>query len=252
VSTIHDSGSIQDPYYTTGAFHEHSSGAADAAFKVAQLVRLLRTQSEHHVPRLRRIADVGCGAGATTVELATALRGFGVDMVDGYDLHPGINELPDRENVCFQRVDFATVDVIPYDLVVLFDVVEHVPDPIGFLRSAGARGRLVALHFPLDKSMFNGLRGEWRKKLKQPGHLICLDIPGALSVAAMAGLRSIDYLTTPVFRAPSGALTRNQKLLNPVRRTLYAVSPYLLQATLGGVGLMLLARSLLGMQPEGR
>lgn len=237
------SGSWIDPYYSTGRFKAKSGGARDAAFKVAALQKLLA--ASRHVPSLfplHRIADVGCGSGATTFLLREMCEqaGYGDAHIDGYDVHPDIAGFAGSETVKFVQGDFCTADVPTFDLAVLFDVVEHVPAPAEFLRQVAARARFVALHIPLDDSIFSWLRNLPRQNLSHPGHLIVLDPASALNLLAMGGLRTLGFDYAPVFRAPSGLVGRAQRLLNLLRGPLYRLSPYLLQKTLGGVSLMVL------------
>ena len=238
------SGSWIDPYYSTGRFKAKSSGARDAAFKVSALKKLL--EASRDVPSLfplTRVVDVGCGAGATTFLLREMCvqAGDGDAHVDGYDVHPDIPGFADSETVKFVRGDFCTADVRPYDLAVLFDVVEHVPAPADFLRQVAARARFVALHIPLDDSIFSWLRNLPHQNLSHPGHLIVLNPASALNLLALGGLRTVGFDYAPVFRAPSGGVGRAQRLLNLLRVPMYRLSPYLLQKTLGGVSLMVLA-----------
>jgi len=237
-----------DPFYTSGQYFAHGSGSKDARFKVQQLEAILARNDPDRALNIRRVADVGCGTGATTVLMRDMLLKHGYDAaVAGYDIHPHIDDLPDQEGVTFHRQDFVTLSGESLDLVVLFDVIEHVTDPIGWLREVAQRTRLVALHIPLDASLMLGLRNLWLSNLKRPGHLIVLDVPQALNLLAFAGLRTVDYAYSPGFRAPSGQASTQAKLMFPLRAVLWRLSPYVLQSTLGGVSLTVLAWARAGM-----
>ncbi|RIK26940.1 MAG: hypothetical protein DCC55_39700 [Chloroflexi bacterium] len=163
-------------------------------------------------------------------------------FVKGYDIHPAMKHLSGGKNVSFHYADFThTEPSDKADLVIMFDVIEHVPGPLGFLRAVSERARFVALHIPLDDSWLLGMRNLWKRNLLHPGHLLVLNVSSAINLLTFSGLRVEDYSLTPVFRAPFGTETRSQRLLNPIRRVLYRISPYVLQRTLGGVSLMVLA-----------
>lgn len=234
-------GSIQDTYYTSGEFLAHSSGAADATFKVEQLIKVLAATPSLKPAAGDRVADVGCGAGETTRRLAAAFPGA---HIDGYDIHPQIDTLTPEDNIRFFRSDFCTIELeTPYDLSVLFDVIEHVPDPISFVKAVALRSRAVAFHIPLDDSSFVWLRNLMLPKLTHPGHLVALSPATALTLVALTGVRTRTFVYSPVFRAPTGRERGTQRLFNFARAVLYSISPYLTQRLLGGVSLMVVAET---------
>lgn len=237
--------SLIDPMYSKGHFWDKSSGHLDAPFKVKQFAALLRQNSGFLPVPVRKIADVGCGKGTTTHTLGDFFKdsaevGF---QVDGYDVHPKVEELSAGKNVRFIAGDFCSIAKDVYDLAVLFDIVEHVPDPIGFLKGVARFAGRLALLIPLDDVIFSWLRNLPKKKLNHPGHILVLDAPATLNLLAFSGLRVVDYSFVAVFRAPSGRETQRQRLLNPIREVLYRISPVLLQKTFGGVSMMVLAVS---------
>jgi len=241
-------GSWVDPYYSTGQFQDESDGFRDAAYKIVELQKLL--ESSRQFPSLfplSRVADVGCGSGHTTflLQAMCSQNGYGDNdiYIEGYDVHPAILNYQNNATVRFVRGDFCALDVPVFDLVVLFDVIEHIPAPVEFLRQVALRTRFVVLHIPLDDSIFSWLRNLPLENLRKPGHLLVMDSSTALNIVAMAGLRAMLFRFSPVFRAPSGSISRAQKLLNPLRTLLYYFNPYLLQKTLGGTSLMVLAAS---------
>jgi hypothetical protein len=126
-------------------------------------------------------------------------------------------------------------------LVTLFDVIEHVPAPIDFVKAVAQRSRLIGLHIPLDDSWNAAARDLFRSKVKDPGHLIFVDVAGALNVVALSGLRVLDYDYTFGFEAPSGRATRLARVAAPLRSTLARLNPWLMSKTLGGASLMVVA-----------
>lgn len=238
---MHD-GSIILPSYQSGTyFNTHEDPDQDSPFKAAAFEQLWNKIIARKPLRVTSYADVGCGGGATTVLIADGLarQGSELEHIAGYDISPHVLTLR-RQNVNFHFADFCCADET-YDLVTLFDVIEHVPDPITFLRSVADRCNFIGLHIPLDHSLVNCFFDRFSKRIQYPGHLVVLDAPMALNLIAMSGLWTLDYSYTFGYAAPSGTMTWMQRLAYPVRATMAKISPWLASRTVGGVSLMLVA-----------
>lgn len=230
-----------DDEYRSGAyFQDPARHAGDAVFKAARFVELLRRTLPPS--EISTFADVGCGSGAATIAVADGLShaGFRVTSVLGYDVSPHVGRL-EHPGVTFVHDDFASAGQV-VDLVTLFDVIEHVPDPVGFLRRVAARARYVGLHIPLDDSFNAAFRNLYRRKLSDPGHLVALDTAAALNLVAHAGIRTLDFDYVLGFEAPTQRGSLQARVAYPVRAALAALSPWLLAKTLGGASLMVIGR----------
>lgn len=87
----------------------------------------------------RWVLDAGCGEGYGAAMLArVARRVVGVDRAEAIAIATERYRLPQLE---FRRADLERLDEIEerFDLVVSFQVIEHLPDPTGFLRALAAR-----------------------------------------------------------------------------------------------------------------
>lgn len=88
-----------------------------------------------------RVADVGCGHGPSTVEMA---RQWPRTTVVGYDVHgPSVTvararaiEAGDPGNVSFHVADAAQIGPGPFDVVTFFDSLHDLGDPPAALRRA--------------------------------------------------------------------------------------------------------------------
>jgi SAM-dependent methyltransferase len=118
----------------------------------------------------RRLLDVGCGTG-TFLDRARA-AGF---EPAGLDFDPGNVEIA-RTRYGLTAVETASIDTLAarapgqYDVVTLFEVVEHVEDPRALLRTVRTLlrpGGLLAFSMPNRDRRLDSLReGDW-----PPNHL---------------------------------------------------------------------------------
>jgi SAM-dependent methyltransferase len=241
------SGSIIIPSYQSGDyFATHRDPEQDSPFKVEAFLKVWRDLSQQRKMRVRSYADVGCGGGGVASLVRQYLMGDGVslDAVAGYDVSPHVLSLR-HEGVEFYYGDFCKTNA-HYDLVTLFDVMEHVPDPVNFLKEVAARCNFLALHIPLDRSWANCFFDRFRKRLNYPGHLVMLDTPMALTLLAMSGITALDYSYTHGYSAPSGTMTALQKLVFPFRAAIACFNPWMASRLIGGVSLMVV-----GATPSG-
>ena len=145
-----------------------------------------------------RLLDVGCGAGQFLSRAARA----------GYDAK-GIDV--DPKAVAFARDELGlsvrrmSLDELPqdetYDVVTMLGVLEHIPEPVGFLE--GARGRLagggeVLVGVPnagsLNRLVSRLGRDDWDMFL-EPGHLYHYEARTLGMLAARAGLTPRRWAT---------------------------------------------------------
>lgn len=242
-------GSIVDPTYGGGEYFANPQRhVEDAEFKAECFLKLFLPLAQKHGWSVRTYADVGCGSGdvARLVTLGLRKAKFSLDLAKGYDVSPHVTLLQ-NEHVQYVCDDFSRTDE-QVDLVTLFDVFEHVVKPIDFLSDVAKRARLVALHIPLDNSLNNALRDKYRSMLNEPGHLLFMDSVYALNICAHAGLRVIAYEYTFGFRAPSGHRSLLSKIVFPLRVLMSKISPWLLSRTIGGVSLLVVALTPLGLR----
>lgn len=228
--------------YTSGDyFADPARHSEDSAFKVAAFLGLFERVISERQLQVESYADIGCGSGESVAEIAKALKnqGFNLSRVCGYDVSPHVTKLK-NDGIEYVHGDFFQSHE-EFDLVTLFDVIEHVPGPLEFIEQIASRSRIMAFHIPLDYSLNTASRDLFRNKLKNPGHLIFMDAVYALNLLTLAGLQVIDYQYTYAFQAPSGSKTLISKILYPIRLALSKISPWLLSKIAGGASLMVIA-----------
>jgi cyclopropane fatty-acyl-phospholipid synthase-like methyltransferase len=185
-------------------------------------------------------AEIGCGAGGVVSGIA--------------EIYPdrsfvGIDPSPQAINMCKEltrpnlRFVMGTSEALtePVDLIICFDVFEHVPDYLGFLQDLSHRGRFFAFHVPLDLSAQSVLRPNrlLRERLSV-GHLHYYSKETALATLRDCGYRVLHSSYT------AGALECPRRswmatVARWPRRLFFSASPDLAVRLLGGYSLMVLA-----------
>lgn len=219
----------------------------DDVFKASAFLSLFDRAANRYKLAPRSYVDVGCLGGGVVEAVTRGLRRRGHPIVTarGYDVSPQTNERGPNA-VELVHGDFTTSDE-NVDLVTMFDVLEHVLQPIEFVRAVAEHCHYVGLHVPLDDSLVNGLLDRYRSRLDYPGHLLYLNPASALNLITHSGLRVVDYSYTFGFEAPSGSLTRRQRVIKPLRSAVARRSPWIASRVLGGVSLMVIAATSRGL-----
>jgi hypothetical protein len=129
-----------------------------------------------------------------------------------------------------------------YDLLLIMDVVEHVPDYLGFLERCHAKARFKLYHLPLDLHASSVLRASFLKARKSVGHLHYFTAESALASLMDTHDKIIDVAYT------DGALalanlhpSLKRSLANFPRRLISIFSTPWAARLLGGYSLLVLA-----------
>jgi hypothetical protein len=227
---------MSDPY-TSGEYAaknpewhlEHSP------WKAQQVTKMLR----RHELSPQTIVEVGCGAGAILETLRQELDPK--PLCVGYEISPQAFELAkgrEAEGLHF-RLGSPQSGEGPFDLALAMDVLEHVEDYLGFIRSLGPLAPLKILHIPLDLSVISLARPAYLKMAREHvGHLHYFTRETALASVEQAGLKVKDWFFTSV-ELDQGA--SGQKRLHLIRRWVHKWRPELAARWLGGFSVLVLA-----------
>lgn len=225
--------------YTEGDYaHKHPRWhTEDSAWKAAHILRII----ERNALTPRTVCEVGCGAGEILRSLHDALGPQ--TTFEGREFSPQAFEMcKPRES---ERLKFILTDSLktrqPFDLLLLVDVIEHVPDYLGMLKEAHVAGRHKILHIPLDLSVQTVLRDKPLSYLRsQVGHIHYFTKQTALDSLSHCGFRVIDHFYT----SPSTELASNSRLMSLARwprKAAFSLNEDLAARVLGGHSLMVLA-----------
>ena len=220
-----DDESLELLYREAGddVYESEASGRARTAKRRARIV-------SSFCPSPGRLLDVGCASGAFLSAMAAA--GWMVEGVEPGDRHfkMASRVLAGRvQNCTLQHAQFSS----PFDVVTLWDVLEHVRDPVGFLRTcahlARPGGRLF-INVPDIESLQARLLGR-RWPLLLAEHLNYFTLHTLVLCARQAGLKfeargrmpaafSLEYLMYRLSQhsIPGASLARRWMAASPVGR----------------------------------
>jgi SAM-dependent methyltransferase len=161
------------------------------------------------VPRGGRILELGCGAGCVSADLARA--GYDVTGVDGHRSLLGVacTRAPTARFFCRDlRRGLPDVDRGAFDVVALFDVIEHLDDPekalADALRFVGPRGYVVGT-VPALMSLWSSIDEHAGHKTRYSAETL-----GA-TLARVEGARTVAV--TPFFRSLVPLMWAQRRLL---------------------------------------
>lgn len=169
-------------------------------WKTEQLVKLIPANLTFN-----SILEIGCALGIILNNISEYLsikRIFGLD-ISSKNIELAKTLYPD--NTFFQgtvedlKRFISNGQTVPeFDLVLLSDVIEHIPDDLKFLESVREISTYVMINLPLEKCFKN--RHRKYDEDDPSGHLRCYDLGMALSLIDQAGFEIINSFTANAFR----------------------------------------------------
>ena len=229
--------------FRTGAgmgWHEHDDGVFNGCekfFRPGYAANLASSwipslqDAEEKLKKGARVADVGCGKGASTVLMAKA---FPNSHFFGFDYHPksieGARVSAEREGVA-DRVTFevAAAKEYPgqdYDLVTVFDCLHDMGDPIGaasHVRQSLAKDGTWMIVEPFANDELQGNLNPVGRVYYSFSTLLCTPCSRsqevALCLGAQAGEKQIQQVVT------AGGFTRFRRAAETPFNTVYEARP---------------------------
>jgi cyclopropane fatty-acyl-phospholipid synthase-like methyltransferase len=225
--------------YESGDYLENNPDwhAADAPFKA----RWAKTILGRNGVDPKHIVEIGCGSGEILCELSSA---FPQARLEGYDISPQAMEIAQpkaRDGLAFHLEDYLTADTPAADLIMAFDVFEHVEDYMGFLRKLRTKGQFKLFHIPLDMSVQGVLRSQPIMRVREiVGHLHYFDKETALATLRDCGYEIVDWNYT--YHASLLNRRLAARVMDAPRKVLRAVNEDFAVRLLGGASMMVLTR----------
>jgi SAM-dependent methyltransferase len=210
--------------------------AEDSPWKANQIIKLIRKNKL----TVQSILEVGCGVGEVLYSLNNEMNNQQISF-EGYDIASDaikIAKRKERPNVRFYCDDLSTISN-KYDLLLMIDVFEHVPDYIGFIEACKTKDEYKIFHIPLDIHLSAILRNKLIAARKSVGHIHYFTKETALATLESAGLHIVDYCYTDGADVTRGFKT---KLANIPRKLLFPFLPDLTVKLIGGYSLLVLAK----------
>lgn len=183
---------------------------------------------ERHVSRRGDALDVGCGTGEFLLELR--VRGWQVvgQEVSDFAARIAIEAGLDVRTCTLDRCGFEAES---FDLVTLWDVVEHLHDPLAVLREVRRILRpsgLLVLSTPDLESPDSRLFTDWWHGLEIPRHLVLFGPETIGQALQYAGFQSVErkYISGSyhVRLLSVQALIHDLRVSEPLRRTLLVLA----------------------------
>ena len=127
-----------------------------------------------------------------------------------------------------------------FDVLLVMDVVEHVEDCFGFVRSIREKAEYKIVHIPLDMSVSLLVRNRLMDVRKSVGHIHYFSKHTAIALLEDTGYQIIDWFYTPAYQiAPKDPVHR---VMAAVRSVTMTVASDITSMMLGGCPLLVLAK----------
>jgi SAM-dependent methyltransferase len=171
--------------------------ASRASWKASQVLAMLKC---HQLSPLR-VLELGCGTGVMLRCLAES-PALAQSSFQGFDISPQAVDLacsfPADDRVQIQLGDPLLDPSLArnVDLLLVMDVVEHVPDYLGFLEGCRLLAPTMVIHIPLDLHVSSLLRNAFVPTRYTISHLHYFTCESALATLQDSGFEVIDAFNT--------------------------------------------------------
>lgn len=233
--------------YETGEYLKATSEtwhSEDSPWKAEQILRIIRQNGIHP----KHVAEIGCGAGQILVQLSKTE--YLTDChFEGYDISPQAIEFcskGDTRNCRFYCQDLLAGrhdSTQTYDILLVIDVFEHIPDYMGFVEQCKRKAIYKIYHIPLDIHVSSVLRNSFVRNRYSIGHLHYFTAASALATLKDTGHEIVDCFHTGGSFGVFGHHPSIKTAIANVPRWIFAkVSLPFTARVFGGYSLLVLAK----------
>jgi SAM-dependent methyltransferase len=230
--------------YQSGKYLEATKSwhAEDASWKAGQIKAIL----DAHALRLNSIAEIGCGSGAVLNELSK-LQEFSQARIKGFDISPqaiAIARSLGNERIVFSQEDLLSAqNTEQFDALLVIDVLEHVPDYMGFAERCRRKATYKIYHIPLDIHVSSVMRNAFLAGRYTIGHIHYFTADSAIDTLKDTGHEILDCAYTNIaFGLFRQHPSFKKAIANVPRWLLSRFSQPLAARMFGGYSLLVLAR----------
>ena len=208
-----------DAYWNGG--HEYGYSDYEQAWRDARRLSLARLDRLHHLMPPGKMLEIGCAAGYFLREAQS--RGW---QAFGVELSPMMRKRSVELVGCpvFASLGEATAGTQRFDCVTMFEVIEHVTEPLGFMRQVraamtpGAMLMLSTPNFDAPEALRNPYSYHW---FSPPAHVSyftpatlrdCIEQAGFEAVQIGAVLEGDEMPLPPVLAAALAPFRKGKRL----------------------------------------
>jgi len=230
--------------YINGAYLDTTSTwhIEDSLWKANQVYKIINDNNIF----FKNLVEVGCGAGGVLAALSQRMDDDKIKYT-GYDISPKAIELAKKNES--KQVKFSLGDVLndqidneDYDILLMLDVFEHIPNYMEFLESFKNKAKYKIFHIPLDLHVSSVFRNTFIRGRYTIGHLHYFTADSALAVLEDTGYEIKDYFyTNAAIDLFSTHPSLKKAIANFPRMLISKFSIPLSSRLLGGYSLLVLA-----------
>ena len=168
-------------------------------FKLPGLLGVLPTGQP-----MRQVLEIGCATGELIANFPVSAGGRRVGLdISAANVAAARARFPGVE---FHCGDFRDAGFEGFDAVIMSDVLEHIPDDVGFLSDAAQLGEIVLVNLPLEDNWLNDRRAYGPDDAS--GHLRRYSLAQGLALFERAGLEVLTHRQVWVHETPTEAARR--------------------------------------------
>lgn len=211
----------------------------DAAWKAQQILQAISSNKIE----AKTIAEIGCGSGEILVQLQQNLTDKTIAF-SGFDIAlDAITIAKPKEN---SKLQYFTKDPTKlddrFDVLLIIDVIEHIDDYLGFIKSIKEKATYKIYHIPLDMSALSIITNYPIKARKSVGHLHYFMKETALASIAESQQIQDWFYTHTAFEVNNKKLGFKGSVIQFFRKICYKIKPSLAVKLFGGFSLMVVAK----------
>lgn len=224
--------------YKDGTYLENNKTwhVEDSPWKAKQILNIIRKNDI----ATNSVCEVGCGAGEILRQLSYAMPNT---SFVGYELSPQAFDLcsvRESKQIRYKHKNILEEEVF-FDCLLCIDVIEHVEDYLGFIKSLKQKSTYKIFHIPLDISVLSILRSSMMRDRLNIGHLHYFTRETAIATLQDCGYEIVDsFYTTSFCDLPRKTL--KGKIAKLPYKILFTISPDIAVRLLGGCSYLILAK----------